>query len=59
MERNFKEQYLVDAFYVVELFLFLNIFEVSFISLKMTRFSPLLTRPHRLSMVALFKRIIV
>lgn len=59
MERNFKEQYLVDAFYVVELFLFLNIFEVSFISLKMTRFSPLLTRPHRLSMVALFKCIIV
>lgn len=34
----------VDVFYVVKLFLFLNIFEVSFISLKATKFSPLLTR---------------
>lgn len=59
MERNLKKKSLVDVFYVVKLFLFLNIVEVSLISLKMTKFSPLLTRPHRLPVVAVLKCITV
>lgn len=42
MESNLKKT-MLNVFYVVKLFLFLNIFEVSFISLKRTKFSPLLT----------------